>query len=86
MKIGKSGRIKMICRCIKDYRISWAGHSIICREDRYYRCKLVGEDYIFIDFPFLHQYDGFPVPDLAFNKHFLDISEIREEKLEQLLK
>jgi hypothetical protein len=42
--------------------------------------------YIFIDFPFLHDYNGYPVPDLSFNEHFLDISEIREEKLEQLLK
>jgi hypothetical protein len=76
----------MICRCIKDYRISWAGCSIICYKGRDYRCVLDRDAYIFIDFPFLHQYDGFPVSDLSFNEHFLDISEIREEKLEQLLK
>ena len=74
----------MICRCIKDYRMSWAGHSIICKEGKDYKCKIVGGDYIFIDFPFLHQYEGFPVPDLAFNKNFLDISEIRDEKLSKL--
>ena len=42
----------MICRCVKDYRMSWAGHSIICKEGKDYKCKLVGGDYIFIDFPF----------------------------------
>jgi len=76
----------MICRCIKDYRISWAGYSIICHKGRDYRCVLDNDVYIFIDFPFLHDYNGYPVPDLSFNEHFLDISEIREEKLEQLLK
>ena len=61
------------------------GHSIICKEGKDYKCKLVGGDYIFIDFPFLHQYEGFPVPDLAFNEHFLDISIIREQKINQIL-
>jgi hypothetical protein len=75
----------MICRCLKEYKMSWAGHSIICQVGKDYRCKLIGSDYIFIDFSFLYNYDGYPVPDLAFNEHFLDISEIREEKISQLL-
>ena len=75
----------MICRCVKDYRMSWSGYSIICKDGKDYRCKIVDSDYIFIDFPFLHQYEGFPVPDLAFNEHFLDISIIREQKINQIL-
>ncbi len=76
----------MICRCIKDYKMSWAGCSIICDKGKDYRCEVGDGVYVFIDFQFLHHYNGFPVPDLAFNEHFLDVTEIREEKLDQILK
>lgn len=75
----------MICRCVKDYRMSWAGHSLICKEGKDYRCKMVGREFIFLDFIFLQHYEGFPVPDLAFHNHFLDISIIREQKINQIL-
>jgi hypothetical protein len=75
----------MICRCKKEYKMSWARWSIHCEVGKEYRYKLVGEDYIFLDFEFSHHYEGFPVPDLAFLEHFDDISEIREEKISKLL-
>ena len=52
----------MICRCLKEYKMSWAGHSIICQVGKDYRCKLIGSEYIFIDFTFLNHYDGFRDP------------------------
>jgi hypothetical protein len=76
----------MICRCKKEYKMSWASYSIFCEESKEYKYKLVGEDYVFIDFKFSRHYEGFPVPDLAFHEHFNDISKIREEKLSKLLK
>lgn len=87
--IGKRRKNKsdiMICRCKKEYKMSWASYSIFCEESKEYRYKLVGEDYVFIDFKFSRHYEGFPVPDLAFHEHFDDISKIREEKLSKLLK